>query len=137
MTVTYKNEKTRKLCEDGTTARKQFGDVAARQLRKRVRALLERRIAPYGLDEPELAMLWACIASPPGGRGQSDLADFLAVSPAQVSAVVKRLGQAGLLQGRIAADRRRRLWEPTPAGADLWRSIAESIEDPVLHRGAA
>jgi toxin HigB-1 len=41
MKVTYKNEKTRKLCEDGTTARKQFGDLAARQLRKRIRALQE------------------------------------------------------------------------------------------------
>lgn len=41
MKVTYKNEKTRKLCEDGTTARRQFGDVAAQQLRKRIRALLE------------------------------------------------------------------------------------------------
>ncbi len=41
MTVTYKNEKTRKLCEDGKTARKQYGDVAARQLRKRIRMLQE------------------------------------------------------------------------------------------------
>jgi proteic killer suppression protein len=39
--VTYKNEKTRKLCEDAKTGQKQFGDVAARQLRKRIRMLLE------------------------------------------------------------------------------------------------
>lgn len=41
MKVTYKNEKTRTLCEDGKTAQKQLGDVAARQLRKRIRSLME------------------------------------------------------------------------------------------------
>jgi toxin HigB-1 len=41
MKVTYKNEKTRRLCEDAKTGHKRFGEIAARQLRKRIRMLLE------------------------------------------------------------------------------------------------
>ncbi len=100
--------------------------------------MLQERTAGKGLSEPELALLWACAASPPGGRGQRELAEFLAVSPAQISVLVERLDRAGLLQGRLApGDRRRRLWEPTAAGTALWRSLAESFDDLELHRGAA
>jgi len=105
---------------------------------RRIRALLDGRIAARGLSEPELALLWACIASPPGGRGQSDLAEDLAVSPAKVSVLVERLARAGLLQGRVAReDRRCRLWEPTSAGTTLWQAIAEGFNDLEQRRGAA
>ena len=105
---------------------------------RRLRAMLQERAAKEGLGEPELALLWACVASPPGGRGQRELAEFLAVSTAQISVLVERLDRAGLLQDRLVpGDRRRRLWEPTAAGVALWRSIAESFNDLEPHREAA
>lgn len=125
-------------CQDQTDAfwleRAELALVKARQLR----ATLERRIAGRGLSEPELALLWACASAPPGGSSQRELAEQLAVSPAQISGLVERLAQLGWLRGRPApADRRRRLWEPTAAGAALWRSIVDSLNDVEPQRGAA
>ncbi|MBN1394106.1 MAG: MarR family transcriptional regulator [Pirellulales bacterium] len=105
---------------------------------RRIRAALEERIADWGLSEPELALLWACAASPPGGTSQRQLAEALAVSPAQISALVERLAQMELLQVRAApGDRRRRLWEPTAAGMELWRAVSDSFDNIEPHRGAA
>ncbi len=105
---------------------------------RKIRAILDKRIAAFGLSEPELALLWACIASPPEGRGQRELADFLAVSTAQISLMVERLSRAGILQGRVAEDdRRRRIWQPTAAGRELWTSIVQSFKDLDQYRGAA
>lgn len=105
---------------------------------RKIRAILDKRIARFGLSEPELALLWACIASTHGGRGQSELADFLTISTAQVSVLVERLSNAGVLQGHVDPnDRRRKIWETTPAGRALWGTISESFNDFDQHRGAA
>ena len=105
---------------------------------RRIRLFLEVQTKRHGLSEPELAVLWACDGSPTGGLGQNELAEKLAVSPAHVSAMVERLGRAKLLCGRAAADdRRRRLWEPTPAGMILLRFVVDGLTNVVQHRGAA
>lgn len=105
---------------------------------RKIRAILDERTARFGLGEPELALLWACVDSPPGGRGQRELADCLAVSAAQVSVLVERLSNAGVLQGHVDPnDRRRKIWETTPAGRAIWGAIAESFNDLDQHRGAA
>jgi DNA-binding MarR family transcriptional regulator len=103
-----------------------------------MQGLLEEQTRRYGLSEPELALLWACRKAPPGGRGQRELAEELAVSPAHVSGLVERLRRAGLLRARTAEeDRRRRLWQLTPAGIATWHAILNGLAEAVQHRGAA
>jgi len=105
---------------------------------RRVRKLLEAYAARHGLSEPELAVLWSCTKSPPGGRPQCELAEELALSPAHISGLIERLHQAGFLQSMADGDdRRRRVWELAPAGAEKWRTL--TCDSPVSesHRGAA
>lgn len=124
---------------DGSNASQWLEQAESSLVRaRRIRAILDERIARFGLSEPELALLWACIASPPGGQGQRELASFLTVSTAHISVLVERLSRAGILQGRVAEDdRRRKIWEPTPTGRSLWRIVAESFNDLEQQRGAA
>ncbi len=108
--------------------------VAAR----RMRGLLEEQAVRHGLSEAELAVLWACSKAPPGGRAQHELAEELAISAAHVSGLVERLRRVGMLQGRSAdEDRRRHLWELTPAGAATWQAVLSGLTESVEQRGAA
>ena len=108
--------------------------VCARRLRGR----LEEQARLHGLSEPELALLWACTKAPPGGRSQCELAEALAVSSAHVSGLVERMCRVGLLRGRaIEEDRRRHLWELTPAGVAVWQAVLNGLTEIIEQRGAA
>jgi DNA-binding MarR family transcriptional regulator len=105
---------------------------------RRLRGLLEEQARRHGLREPELALLWACTKSPPGGRSQCELAEELAVSSAQVSGLVERMCCVGLLRARaIEEDRRRHLWELAPAGVVVWQAVLDGLTEAVEQRGAA
>jgi DNA-binding MarR family transcriptional regulator len=105
---------------------------------RRLRELLEEQAGRHGLSEPELALLWACAKSPPGGRSQCELAEELAVSSAQVSGLVERMCRVGLLRARaVEEDRRRHLWELAPAGVVVWQAVLNGLTEAVEHRGAA
>jgi DNA-binding MarR family transcriptional regulator len=87
--------------------------LCGRVLRDEIRLRLQR----WEVSESEFSLLWACKDAPSSGRGQNELAKVLAVSPAQVSAMVEQLRRKRLLRGRRATgDRRRQLWRLTPAG---------------------
>ncbi len=100
--------------------------VCGRLLRAAIGPLAGRQ----GLTDSQFSTLVVCRHAPPDGLGQTELAQILAVSPALVSTVVEGLRGRGLLQGRRAAnDRRRQLWQLTPAGQSLLAGVAADLSD--------
>lgn len=109
--------------------------------------LASRRIAAWlngsAINEPEFRLLWLLAGgSQPEvaatSLDQADLAERLAVSPAQVSGAVERLRTLGLLE-RIQheRDRRRQLWQVTLAGGELLRRIVNQVAAASSQREAA
>jgi DNA-binding MarR family transcriptional regulator len=92
-------------------------------------------VAEHGISETEFRVLWRLLTGEDaaGHQGhtkeldQTDLAAELAVSPAQVSAVVDRLRQANRIAAAPTADRRRQMWRLTPAGRDLLHTIVMAV----------
>ncbi len=90
--------------------------------------------AGAGLSEPEFRLLWllfpaaesAAAAEP--ALDQTALARRLAVSTAQVSALVERLRAAGCIAVAPASDRRRQLWRLTPAGRAAVLAIMAAVD---------
>lgn len=83
--------------------------AASRQLRR----ILSDLARPSGLSDSELLTVWLCLEES-GGRVQGDLAAGLGVSPSQMSGIVERLRQRGLIEmHRQALDRRRQVWRGT------------------------
>ena len=103
-------------------------------------------LAGSGVCESEFRVLWhlqavadATAATPtsspvalPNGRlDQADLAERLAASPAQISAVVDRLRRRGLAVCEShPADRRRQLWRLTPEGRALVFEVVAAVDAP-------
>jgi DNA-binding MarR family transcriptional regulator len=74
----------------------------------------------FTLGEPEFQVLWRLNNHSDAGLDQTSLAKALACSAAQVSAVVERLQARGWIQQRPEIhDRRRHLWQLSPAGQSL------------------
>jgi DNA-binding MarR family transcriptional regulator len=89
--------------------------------------------AAHGLAEAELRVLWllstATDASPAQLLDQAGLAERLVASPAQISAVVERLRHRNLAAcAPHPADRRRQLWQLTPAGRALVHQVVAAID---------
>jgi DNA-binding MarR family transcriptional regulator len=100
------------------------GKLAVRQLAAWAR--------PFGVSETEFRLLWLLVSDGSvrgsSANDQADLAERLAVSAAQVSAVVERLRVAGLVEGdRQSSDRRRRLWRPTSQGFALVDGVVTRV----------
>lgn len=76
--------------------------------------------ADWPINEQEFLLLWTCREAPPAGVSQTELAERLAVSAAQVSGLVEKLRCERFLEGhRGEHDRRRQLWRLTPEGQTL------------------
>lgn len=109
--------------------------------------LAARRISAWldgsEVNEPEFRLLWllagaANRTSIPVSLDQAELAERLAVSPAQVSGAVERLRGLGLLERALnQGDRRRQLWLATVAGELLLRRIVNQVAVASAHREAA
>src|SRR5262245_43643976 len=88
-----------------------------------------------GLSEAEFRLLWllfpaadhAALQGEPA-LDQTALAAALAVSPAQVSAVVDRLRAAGRITVTPPGGRRRQLWRLTPTGRELVLSVVAAVD---------
>jgi len=113
-------------------------------LSKRFRDGLARGAAHCRLAETEFIVLCACVAAEPDGLSQTGLVARLGVSPGQVSGLVERLRQAGLLEARrSAADRRRQFWQVTSAGRQAAETVLNHLEtwasgiEASLNAGAA
>lgn len=82
-----------------------------------LRTWLDERLRPWDLRDTEFWVLWFCSRSAPVGVIQHELAAAAGVSEAQMSGLVERLRQNGLLIGcRSEPDRRRQYWRLTAAG---------------------
>lgn len=96
--------------------------AAGRQLRRKLADVA----AESDLSDSELLVVWLCGGE---GRVQVELAAAVGVSPAQMSGLVERLGQRGLVaMNRPARDRRRQVWKTAPAGRELLASLAAPLQ---------
>lgn len=84
--------------------------------RRAARALADW-LRRFELSEPEFQVLWRLRDVSGVGLDQTTLANQLAMSPAQVSATVERLGTRGWIVAHLRPeDRRRRLWQLSASG---------------------
>jgi DNA-binding MarR family transcriptional regulator len=89
--------------------------TCARQVRRAMAECTER----HGLSDVELSLLSHCRQAE-NGLSQAELATATGVSTAQISGIVEQLRERGLIAGwRDANDRRRQVWQLTPAGGEL------------------
>jgi DNA-binding MarR family transcriptional regulator len=96
--------------------------AAGRNLRRRLASVAEA----FCLSDQELLVVWLCSHE---GRVQGELAAAVGVSPAQMSGVVERLRQRGLVERqRSPLDRRRQVWRTSDAGSDLLAAAAPLLE---------
>jgi len=94
-----------------------------------LRVWLTERLGVRGLSDGDFWVLWLCSRAAPNGFVQHELAAATGVSAAQMSGLVERLRQHGLLAGcRGDRDRRRQYWRLTTAGEDLLREIQAEID---------
>jgi DNA-binding MarR family transcriptional regulator len=89
----------------------------------------------FGVTEGDFRLLWELFERREGGGegslafDQAELAERLAVSPAQISSVVERLQVRQWIERvRDGADRRRQLWRLSHAGGELVQAVVASVE---------
>lgn len=102
--------------------------VIGRRCQRAILALLDEA----QLTDTQLLVLWGIEqflpASEGNGVGQSEVAQSLGISPAQVSGLVEQLRKQGDLDCRRAAnDRRQQLWHLTPAGRERLRKALRCV----------
>lgn len=91
-----------------------------------MRCGLHDALKPYDLRDVHFLLLWRCGRDGAGGVAQLELAATLAVSPAQISALVEQLRSRDLLAPhRPADDRRRQHWRLTDSG----RALLDELDD--------
>jgi DNA-binding MarR family transcriptional regulator len=106
--------------------------AASRQLRRCLASLANSA----GISDGELLTLWLCLGEE-GGLVQGDLAASLGVSPAQMSGIVERLRQRGLIEmHRQALDRRRQVWRGTAAARQVLESLTVALANLADHLSA-
>jgi DNA-binding MarR family transcriptional regulator len=97
--------------------------AAGRQLRRCLSTLAQQA----GLTDCELFTIWLCLGDD-DGMVQGALATALGVSPAQMSGIVERLRQRGLIEmRRQVIDRRRQVWRGTAAARQALDSLARPL----------
>lgn len=111
------SSQTHQLARSSNTATgaNDFGPVELLRLVSRCECELRRtisdRIRPWGINDVELLVLWLCDEAAEPGIAQSELVANIGVSAAQMSGLVDRLRQQGMLTGkRCNSDRRRQYW---------------------------
>lgn len=95
---------------------------------RRAARVLAEWARQFDLSEPEFLVLWCLHDASTAGVDQTTIANWLALSPAQVSATVERMSaQNWIIQHTNPADRRRRLWQMSPTGRTLWEATLAEI----------
>jgi DNA-binding MarR family transcriptional regulator len=93
-----------------------------------LRELIDDQSSIQGIGEAEFPLLWLFQRVGAETSCQNELARRLGISPAQVSALVERLRQAGWVVGqRSSVDRRRQIWRLTDRGTELVRHVAGGL----------
>ncbi|MFI4877181.1 MAG: MarR family winged helix-turn-helix transcriptional regulator [Blastopirellula sp. JB062] len=102
---------------------------SAGQLDRMVRRMLAAALRDAPLSENEFLVL-AAYADDQDPPSQRELAERLAVSPAQISALVERLRQREWIDSqRDPHDRRRQRWSLTTAGLSVVKEIGAEIAE--------
>ncbi len=92
----------------------------ATQCQRRLREELAKIAERHAMTEPEFHLLWYCSLARSRPPSQNDLAQGLAISPAQVSGLVEELRQKQWIAGhRAPTDRRRQVWQLTELGTSI------------------
>lgn len=105
--------------EIDSAARLERACSAAANGRRAARALADWT-KRFGLTEAEFQFLWRLRPTSGDGPNQTTLAGSLVFSPAQISAIVERMRQRGLISERgTIGDRRRNYWQLSAAGREL------------------
>lgn len=101
-----------------------FTGQASRRLKQQLAAVA----ADLGAAEQDLLALWLC-RYPVGPKGsQGELAQWLGISAAQMSAVIERLRQTGWLSvERQGLDRRRHQLQVSAAGESILAAAEQKI----------
>ncbi len=82
----------------------------------------------FELSDSLFWLIWACRNAPPGGLSQNQLASAMAISDAQVSALVEQLRRRDFLTAhRGASDRRRQFWTLTSHGTAIFGELIASL----------
>src|SRR5688500_1812462 len=96
---------------------------------RRLRRLLAEYVAQWNLGDNEFLVLWLCGSRPYQGLGQGELAAAIGVSPAQMSSLVERLRQRGMIAvERSTGDRRRQVWQAAAPGQELLAEVRVGLE---------
>ena len=103
-------------------------------LGQRLGGELEALCRSEGLSAAQYPVLWViCLQDDPGGISQGAISDGLITQASDVSRLVSRLEQAGLLRRkRSPADRRVVLVRATPRGRDVFERTTARVK--ALHR---
>lgn len=95
-----------------------------------VRAQWRGIVASAGLSEQQWLLLWFAGEANAPGRAQTELADDINLSPAQVCLMLEDLRQRDLLIAtRCPPDRRRQFWQPSPGGKRLLADCDARLRD--------
>jgi DNA-binding MarR family transcriptional regulator len=95
-----------------------------------LRVWLQDRLRPWKIRDTEFLVLWLCDRFAAQGVVQHELAAAVGVSEAQMSGLVERLRQNGLLVGcRGEPDRRRQYWRLTAEGTDLLARVRAAVNE--------
>jgi DNA-binding MarR family transcriptional regulator len=114
------------FAENDPAARLERACTAAASGRRAARALAEWT-KRFGLTEAEFQLLWRLRSASADGPNQATLAGTLAFSPAQISAIVERVRQRGLIFEQSASgDRRRHHWQLSIAGRQLLNQMLDA-----------
>jgi DNA-binding MarR family transcriptional regulator len=90
------------------------------------REALESALRPFGLGSTQWYVLYQLAND--GPTMQRDLGQILHLERATLSGVVSTLVRKGLIeQAEEAGDRRQRILEFTPAGAELWAKLPDPV----------
>jgi len=99
------------------------------QCERELRRALADRVRHLAISDVELLVLWLCYEAHEPGIAQNELASAAGVSAAQMSGLVERLRQRGMLAAkRCAKDRRRQYWNLTDEGSGTLNEIRADFE---------
>ena len=98
------------------------------QCERELRRTLADHIRRWGITDVELLVLWLCHEAATPGIAQSELVANIGVSAAQMSGLVDRLRQQGLLTARRCdSDRRRQYWSLAGEGRRVLEEIRADL----------
>jgi len=102
------------------------------ELGRQLSALLELKIRPYGIAEPEFRVLSALFSRPDSSAFPSELCERTGQSPANMSRISDVLVDLGLITRVLSdKDRRRMVLRITDRGEELVRTLLPSLFEPL------